>query len=105
MPEICSAWGGGGVNVVATKIAQKIGVLFQHDDLDAGTSQKKAEHHSGGSSAGDAALGMKGCRAHRIAARLDVRRMVSEEAFPAAGFCRSEGAAGPRPYMSGGYLG
>ena len=41
---------------VAAKIAQEIGVLFQHDDVDAGARQQKAEHHAGRSAAGDAAL-------------------------------------------------
>jgi hypothetical protein len=33
-------------------------VLLQHDNLDAGASQQKAEHHAGGPPAYDAALGL-----------------------------------------------
>jgi hypothetical protein len=47
------------VNCVAPKISQKVSVLLQHDDLDAGTSQQKTQHHPGGPSADDAALGLE----------------------------------------------
>ena len=41
---------------VAAKIAKKIGILFQHDDIDAGARQQKTKHHSGGTAAGDTAF-------------------------------------------------
>src|SRR5579864_4563634 len=49
---------GRGMNCVAPKIAQKVRVLLQHNNLDAGASQQKAEHHSGGSATNNAALGL-----------------------------------------------
>ncbi len=45
----------GGMNGVAAKIAQEIGVLLQHDDLDAGARQQVAQHHPGRAAAGDGA--------------------------------------------------
>ena len=45
------------MNGVAAKVAQKIGVLLQHDDIDTGARQQKAQHHPGRATAGDAALG------------------------------------------------
>ncbi len=49
---------------VAAKIAQEIGVLFQHRDLDAGAGQKKAEHHPGRPAADDTALLGERCVGH-----------------------------------------
>ena len=46
-----------GMNGVAAEIAQEIGVLLQHHDLNAGARQQESEHHAGRSAAGDAALG------------------------------------------------
>jgi hypothetical protein len=45
------------MNSVAAKIAIEIGVLFQHDDIDAGARQQKACHHSGGSAANNYTTG------------------------------------------------
>ena len=45
-----------GMNRVAAEIAEEIGVLLQHDHVDASTSQQEPQHHSGGAAAGDAAL-------------------------------------------------
>ena len=42
------------MNRVTTKVAQKIGVLFQHDDIHTRAGEQKAEHHSGRSAARDA---------------------------------------------------
>src|SRR5437764_12449696 len=39
------------MNGIATKIAQEIRVLVQHNDLNAGTSEEVTEHHAGGSAA------------------------------------------------------
>jgi hypothetical protein len=47
---------GGRVHSVAAKVTQKIGVFFQHHDLNAGARQKEAEHHSGRTAAGNTAL-------------------------------------------------
>ena len=44
-----------GMNGVAAEIAQEVGMLLQHDDVDAGARQQEAEHHAGGAAAGDAA--------------------------------------------------
>jgi hypothetical protein len=41
---------------VAAKITQEIGVLFEHDRLDARTREQKAEHHSGGAAAGNTTI-------------------------------------------------
>ncbi len=43
------------MNGVAAKIAQEIGVLFQHHYIDSGASEQKAAHHSRGTAAHDAA--------------------------------------------------
>jgi hypothetical protein len=47
------------MNGIAAKVAQKIGVLLEYDDLHARSSQQKAEHHSGWATAHDAAVGLK----------------------------------------------
>ena len=44
------------MNRVAAEIAEEIGVLLQHHDMNAGARQQESEHHSGGAAAGDAAL-------------------------------------------------
>ena len=44
------------MNRVAAEIAEEIGVLLQHHDLNAGARQQESEHHAGGTAAGDAAL-------------------------------------------------
>ena len=41
---------------IAAKIAEEIGVLFQHDDLDPGPRQEETEHHPGRPAAGDDAF-------------------------------------------------
>ena len=45
---------------VAAEVAQEIGVLFQHDDVDAGAGQQKPEHHPGRTAADDATAGLHG---------------------------------------------
>ena len=37
---------GRGMNGVAAKVAQEVGVLLEHDDVDAGARQQEAEHHA-----------------------------------------------------------
>ena len=49
-----------GVDGVAAEIAQEIGVLLQHHDVDAGAGQQKAQHHAGRAAAGDAAARVDG---------------------------------------------
>ena len=44
-----------GMDRVAAKIAQEIGMFLQHDHIDAGARQQKPEHHPGRSAADDAA--------------------------------------------------
>jgi hypothetical protein len=47
---------GRGMNRVASEIAEEISVLLQHHDLNAGARQQESQHHSSGTTAGDAAL-------------------------------------------------
>ncbi len=42
---------------VAAKIAQEVGVLFQHHDVDPGPRQQEAEHHARRPAADNAATG------------------------------------------------
>ncbi len=46
-----------GMNGVAAEIAQEIGVLPEHDDVDAGTRQEEPEHEPAGPASDDAAAG------------------------------------------------
>ena len=46
-----------GVDGVAAEVAQEVGVLLEHDDVDAGAREQEAEHHPGRTAAGDAAAG------------------------------------------------
>src|SRR2546423_13309664 len=43
------------MNRVATKIAEEIGVFFEHEHIHARSRQQEAQHHSGGPASGDAA--------------------------------------------------
>ena len=54
-----------GMNGVAAKIAQEVGVLLQHHHRHAGARQQKAEHHAGRSPAGNAAGGFDSGFRHR----------------------------------------
>ena len=56
---------GRGMDRVAAEIAQKVGVLFEHQDRNAGAGQQQPEHHSGGSTSGDAATNGKLAIGHR----------------------------------------
>ena len=38
-----------GMDGVAAKVAQEIGMLLQHQDIDAGAGEQKAQHHARGS--------------------------------------------------------
>ena len=55
-----------GMDGVAAKIAEEIGVLLQHDDVDAGPRQQEAQHHPGRTAADDAATRREGFRRHRV---------------------------------------
>ena len=70
-----------GMDRVAAEIAQEVGVLLEHDHVDAGARQKEAQHHAGGSAADDAA-----------AAALSRRRHLRPSS--ASGNARSPSAAG-----------
>jgi hypothetical protein len=45
------------VHGVASKVAKKVRVLFEHPDGDAGASEEKSEHHAGRTAAGDDRVG------------------------------------------------
>src|SRR5207245_9292271 len=45
----------GRVDRVAAKVAQEVGVLLEHEDLDAGPGEEEPEHNPGRPSTGDAA--------------------------------------------------
>src|SRR5262245_13023572 len=49
----------GGMNSVAAKIAEEIAMLFEDDCVDACAGEEEPEHHTGGSSSGNAAAGVK----------------------------------------------
>jgi len=53
-----------GVNGVAAEVAQEIGMLLQHQHLDAEARQEQAQHHAGGAAAGDAAAYVDAFRFH-----------------------------------------
>ena len=44
-----------GMDGVAAEVAQEVGVLLQHHDIDAGAGEQIAEHHAGRPASGDAA--------------------------------------------------
>ena len=64
-PELMHQLERGRMNRIATKVAQKIGVLLKNRDLDARAREQKAEHHAGRPSAYDAAPGFNRCR-HKL---------------------------------------
>ena len=57
----------GRVDGVATKVAQEVRVLLQHNDIDAGTSEEEAEHHPGRPAACDTTLSLNNLRSCRHA--------------------------------------
>ena len=44
-----------GVDRIAAEVAQEIGMLFENENRDPGSGEQKAQHHTGGAPAGDAA--------------------------------------------------
>jgi hypothetical protein len=64
---------GRRVDGVATKVAQEVGMLLEHDHVDAGTRQQEAEHQAARPASDDAAtggnlLGCHGCALRESAA-------------------------------------
>src|SRR5438270_12834333 len=57
-PEFIHQFESRGMDGIAAKVAQKVGVLFKNDDLDAAAGQQEPEDHSRGTASGDAALGI-----------------------------------------------
>ncbi len=55
-PEFGKQLERGRVNRVAAKIAKKIAMLFQDNDIDAGAREQQRGHHSRRATPGDAAL-------------------------------------------------
>jgi NitT/TauT family transport system substrate-binding protein len=54
------------IDRIAAEVAEKIGMLLEYDDVDARARRQKAEHHPGGSAAGDDAAGQdRRSRFHR----------------------------------------
>ena len=54
-PEFVHHLQGRGMHGVAAKIAEEIGMLFQHHDIDPGAPEQISQHHAGGPAADDAA--------------------------------------------------
>ena len=54
-PELVHHLQRRGMHGVAAKIAEEVGVLLQHHDIDAGASEQVTEHHAGRAAADDAA--------------------------------------------------
>jgi len=52
------------VNRIAPKVAQKISVLLENDNVDTSSRQEQAEHHSGGSATCDTAASLDYCGRH-----------------------------------------
>jgi hypothetical protein len=55
---------GAGMHGVAAEVAQKVGVLLHHRDVDAAAGEQQTEHDSRGSAAGDDAGGLLGLGRH-----------------------------------------
>jgi hypothetical protein len=53
----------GGMDCVAAKIAEKIGVLFEDEYVDAHAGEKETQHHARGAASCDAAVGTE-CLVH-----------------------------------------
>ena len=62
-PKLMNDFEGRGMDRVAAKVAQKVVVLFEDDDVDAGTGEKKSEDGAGRAATGDRASG-RCCRHH-----------------------------------------
>src|SRR5438067_13657011 len=56
--QLIEQFEGGRMDGVAAEVAQKIGMLLEHADIDASAGEKEAHHHTGGTATGDAAAGL-----------------------------------------------
>ena len=61
-PKLVHQFERRGMDGVAAEVTQEIGVLLQHDNVDAGAGEQKTQHHAGRPAAGDAAAGGEGLR-------------------------------------------
>jgi hypothetical protein len=52
----------GGMNRVASKIAEEIGVLFKHHHFHSGAREQESEYHSGRAAAHHTAAGLQNLR-------------------------------------------
>ena len=69
-PELVEQVDRRRVNGVAAEVAEEVGVLLEHDHLDAGARQQEREHEPGRTTAHDAALCLQELRCHPLASRL-----------------------------------
>ena len=53
-----------GMDGVAAEVAQEVGMLLEHEHIDAGAGEQKSAHHAGRPAAGDDAGGGDGLRRH-----------------------------------------
>src|SRR5262249_18029117 len=85
-----------GMNRVAAEVAQKIRVLLEHGDVDAGSGQKQAQHHARWTAAGDG-TGCGNCL-HVSPTRNEAQSMPSDDncGSPA----KKDHTAGPAIVMS-----
>jgi hypothetical protein len=70
----------GGVNHVAAEIAEKIGMLFQNENVDARPGEKHPKQHSRRPAPNDTATGPDGFRARRAGHDASSAPMVALEA-------------------------
>ena len=59
-PQLVHYLQGRGVNRVAAKIPEEIGVLFQHYRLDTGAAQQVTQHHARRPAADNATMSLNG---------------------------------------------
>jgi hypothetical protein len=55
------------VDRIAAEVTQEVGMLFENQDSDPGSSQQQCQHHPGGAPSGDAATDRNLVNAHRVA--------------------------------------
>ena len=69
-PELVHDLERGGMDRVSPKVAQEVGVLLEHDDVDTRAGEEQTEHHPGRAAAGDAAACLERPHAARRCARV-----------------------------------
>ena len=99
-----------GMDGVAAKVAQEVGVLLEHDDVDAGAREQEAEHHAGRAAADDAATGrdLFGCHSSPFPIGVTVKlrhassehRPALESDHPLAHHVAGRAAATPKPRIT-----